>query len=352
MEKETASPIKNVSKIKYKERAFEWWGPSPDKARKVQVSKPKNLSDKRTTLKDAVKEFITDGINLGIGGFVNTRVPIAIVHEIIRQGAKNLTLSFQSQSMTTELLAGAMILDPNRVSIKRVEFAWWAYEVIGLAPLFRYLVANGMVELDDYTNYGMSARFKAAAMGIPFIPTRDHGGTDMELVNRGMMIKCPFTSKNVYLVPACHPDVGIIHVQAADKFGNCRIFGPQCTCPEIAMASINTIITTEEIIPEDSIRKYPNLTEIPFAAVDALIHQPYGGYPGAVYGFYWFDQDHKRMFRDIGEEFRVTGKKNRLEEYYNKYIFSCETFNDFLDKISYEQLSKVKELDGSQAIIL
>ena len=254
--------------------------------------------------------------------------------------------------MTTELLAGAMILDPNRVSIKRVEFAWWAYEVIGLAPLFRYLVADSMVELDDYTNYGMSARFKAAAMGIPFIPTRDHGGTDMELVNRGTMIKCPFTSKNVYLVPACHPDVGIIHVQAADKFGNCRIFGPQCTCPEIAMASINTIITTEEIIPEDSIRKYPNLTEIPFAAVDALIRQPYGGYPGAVYGFYWFDLDHKRMFRDICEEFRVTGRKNRLEEYYNRYIFECKAFDDFLDKIPHEQLSKVKGLDGGQAVIL
>ncbi len=352
MEKARTSLIKNVSKIKYKERAFEWWGPSPDKAREVQISKPKNLRDKRTTLKDAVKEFITDGINLGIGGFVNTRVPIAIVHEIIRQGARNLTLSFQSQSMATELLAGAMVLDATRVSIKRVELAWWSYEIIGLAPLFRYLVTNGMVELDDYTNYGMAARFKAAAMGIPFIPTRDHGGTDMELVNRGMMVKCPFTGDNVYLVPACHPDVAIIHVQAADKFGNCRIFGPQCTCPEIAMASTYMILTAEEIIPEDSIRKYPNLTEIPFPAVDALIHQPYGGYPGAVYGFYWYDQDHKRMFRDICEEFRATGRKNKLEEYYNKYIFSCETFDDSLSKMPYKQLSKAKELDGGQPIIL
>jgi len=351
MEKE-ASLIKNVSKIKYKERAFEWWGPSPAKAREIQVSKPKNLRDKRATLEDAVKEFIKDGINIGIGGFVNVRIPIAIVHEIIRHGAKNLTLSFHSQSLTTELLAGAMILDPTRVSIKRVELAWWAYESIGLAPLFRYLVTNGMIELDDYTNYGMSARFKAAAMGIPFIPTRDHGGTDMELVNRGMMVKCPFTGKNVYLVPACHPDVGIIHVQAADKFGNCRIFGPQCACSEIAVASTYTIVTAEDIIAEDSIRKYPNLTETPFAAVDAVIHQPYGGYPGAVYGFYWFDQEHKEMFRDRGEEFRLTGKKSKLEEYYNKYIFDCKAFDEFLDKIPKKQFSQAKRLDGGQAIIL
>ena len=92
MERE-ASLIKNISKIKYKERAFEWWGPSPAKAREIQVSKPKNLRDKRTKLEDAVKEFIKDEINIGIGGFVNVRTPIAIVHEIIRHGAKNLTLS-------------------------------------------------------------------------------------------------------------------------------------------------------------------------------------------------------------------------------------------------------------------
>ena len=58
------------------------------------------------------------------------------------------------------------------------------------------------------------------------------------------------------------------------------------------------------------------------------------------------------MFRDICEEFRATGRKNKLEEYYNKYIFSCETFDDSLSKMPYKQLSKVKELDGGQPIIL
>jgi len=62
--------------------------------------------------------------------------------------------------------------------------------------------------MDDYTNYGMSARFKAAAMGIEFIPVRDHGGSSMELTNRGKMIKSPFSGKHTYLVPACYPDLG------------------------------------------------------------------------------------------------------------------------------------------------
>ncbi|MEA3442511.1 MAG: CoA transferase [Chloroflexota bacterium] len=352
MEAETCSPIKNISRIKYKEREFEWWGPSPDEARKIQLSKPKELRDKRTTLKEAVTNLIKDGQNLALGGFVNIRIPVAIVHEIIRQGAKDLTLSFQSQSFAADLLFGAMVLDPDRISIKRVEMAYVAYENVGLASLFRYLAENGMIEIDDYTNYGMAARFKAGAMGIPFLPVRDHGGSDMELVNRGKMIKCPFSGKNTYLVPACHPDVGLIHAQVADEYGNCRLFGPLCTDPEIALASTYTIVTAEKIIPSADMRRYPNLTEIPYVAVDAVVNQSYGGHPGLVYGSYWFEEKHRTMFRNIAEEFRVTGKKDKLKEYYDKYIFSCETFDDYIGKLPQQDIRKAADLDGGQPIIL
>jgi len=358
MKKKVSSLIKNVSKLqvdesrKAAEEPFAWWGPSPDDARKAMVAKPKGLHDKRTSLKSAVRKYLHDGVNIGIGGFVNTRVPVAIVHEIIRHGARNLTLSFQSNSICAELLAGAMLLDPDRISIKRVELAWWGYEVIGIAPLLRHLCANGMIKLDDYTNYGMTARFKAAAMGLEFIPVRDHGGSDMELVNRGCMVQSPFTGRNAYLVPACYPDVGILNVTAADMYGNCRIFGAHCTCPEIAMAACHTIATAEQIIPNENIRTYPNLTEIPYTAVDAVIEQRFASYPGACYGFYWFDMEHILMFRSVSEEFRKTGNKDVLKKYYDNYIFGCETYDDFLGKIPYKTFKKIKDMDGGQPIIL
>jgi glutaconate CoA-transferase, subunit A len=330
---------------------FAFWGPTPMEARKAAVAKKKGLHDKRTTLKEAVATHIKDGINLGIGGFVNTRVPVAIIHEIIRHGARDLTLSFQSNSICAELLAGAMILDPDHISIKRIELAWYGYEVIGIAPLFRYLMANGMIELDDYTNYGMSARFKAGAMGIPFIPTRDHGGSDMELLNRGKMIECPFSRENTYLVPACHPDVGIVHVPMADKHGNCRIFGALCTCPEIVQAASASIVTTEQIIPNENIRNYPNLTEIPYPAVDAVVEQPFGATPGACYGYYWFDMPHFLEFRSIGDEFRKTGNKDKLRAYYDQYIFGVDDFDGFLAKKPYKLLKELRLQDGMQPII-
>ncbi len=356
MDKKINSPIRNVSALKYNEQAyekeFEWWGPSPEQARKIMVDKPKGLIDKTMTLKEAVDKHVKDGISIGIGGFVNTRVPVAIIHEIIRHGAKDLTLCFASNSICAELLAGAMILDPDHLSIKRAEIAFWGYEIIGLAPMLRYLTSNSLIQIDDYTNYGLSARFKAGAMGLPFIPVTEMGGSDMELVNRGKMIECPFTGKNVYLVPALNPDLGILHVTACDIYGNGRIFGSLANCPDIAMASTYNIVTAEEIIPNENIRNYPNMTEIPYPAVDAVIKQPFGSFPGASYGHYWFDMAHIAMFRSICEEFRKTGNKDKLKRYYDEYIFGCETYDDFLSKLPYKKLREIKELDGGQPLVL
>jgi glutaconate CoA-transferase subunit A len=337
-----------------RKKNFEYWGPTPKDARKAAVAKKKGLIDKRTTIKEAVDKYIKDGINLGIGGFVNTRVPTAIVWNIVKKGVKDLTLSFQSNSICNEWIAGAMLVSNSKhVSIKRAELAWWGYEIIGIAPLLRYLASNGMIELDDYTNYGMSVRFKAGAMGIPFIPTRDHGGSDMELVNRGAMMKCPFSGDNVYAVPACNPDVGIVHTQACDMYGNARIFGALCTCPEIAQAACHTIMSTEVLLPEEAIRQYPNLTEIPYPVVDAVCEQQFGSWPGAVYGMYWFDMEHFLKFRSLGDEFRKTGNMDGLKRYYDEYFFNCDTWDDFIAKIvPHKKLIDLRNKDRQQPIIL
>lgn len=338
--------------FRFANESFTFWGPSPREARAIAVAKKKGLYDKRTSLKDAVGRYLKDGINIGIGGFINTRTPVASIHEIIRQGARDLTLSFQSNSICCELLAGAMILDPGHLSIRRIELSWSGYEIRGIAPLLRYLMVNKMIRVDDYTAYGMSARFKAGAMGVPFLPTRDHGGSDMELTNRGKMTVCPFTGENIYLVPACHPDLALVHVQASDMYGNCRIFGSHCTCPEIAQAAVNTIVTTEQVIPDSSIRNYPNLTEIPFPVVDAVVDQPFGATPGACYGNYSFDMAQIQEFRDICEDFRKTGNKEKLRVYYDKYIFSVENFDDFLEQKPYPILQELCLNDGNQPVIL
>ncbi len=315
-----------------------WTGLSPDAAREALVNKDKSMRDKRMALKEAVALFIKDGDNIGIGGFVNIRQPVAITHEMVRHGFKNLTLSFQSAGLAGDYLAGAMMLDESRFSIKRIELAYWAHESFGLSPMFRYLAERGKIEMEDWSNYNMSARFKAGAMGLPFLPTRSPLAGDVPSSNRTKIIICPFTRRKIALVPASNPNVAIIHVTAADKYGNCIIRGTDATCPEIAMASAHTIVTCEQLVDHEVIASHPKDVGIPFPAVDAVIHVPFGAYPGACRRHYYFNGDHIRRFHAAAAPMQKGGASGALKAYYDEYIYSIDTFGDFIKKFPADKL--------------
>jgi len=66
MNQQVGSLIRNVSNLgdevlnQVAEAPFQWWGATPEQARKTMVNKPKGLVDKRTTLKEAVQKYIKD----------------------------------------------------------------------------------------------------------------------------------------------------------------------------------------------------------------------------------------------------------------------------------------------------
>ena len=323
-----------------------WTGLSPDEAREALVTKDKSKKDKRMTLKEAVSRFVKPGDNVGIGGFVNIRQPVAICHEMVRQGFKDLTLSFQSAAMAPEILAGAMMIKPDHCSIKRVELAYWGHEAFGLSPAWRYLAERGMIEFEDWSNYNMSARFKAGAMGLPFIPSRGPLGGNIKDTSRTKIIDCPFTGRPIGLLPASHPNVALIHVQAADMYGNCIIRGTDATCAEIAMASAHTIVTCEQLVSHELVTSNPKDIMIPFAAVDAVVEVPYGAYPGACRRHYWFDGDHTRKFLACIAPMCKGGAPDALQAYYDEYIYGVENFGEFLQKIGVNQLLAVKAAEA------
>jgi glutaconate CoA-transferase subunit A len=257
---------------------------------------------------------------------------------MVRQGFKNLTLSFQSAGLGPELLAGAMILNPEKFSIKRIELAYWAHEAFGLSPAWRYLAERGMVEIEDWSNYNMSARFKAGAMGLPFIPTRSPLGGDIKNTSRTKIIDCPFTNRPIGLLPASNPNVAIVHVQAADMYGNCIIRGTDCTCAEIAMASAHTIVTCEQLVSHETITTNPKDVMIPFPAVDAVVEVPFGAYPGACRRHYWFDGDQTRDLLSRIAPMCKGGAPDALQQYYDENIYGVESFDEYLQKIGVKQL--------------
>ena len=326
-----------------------WTGLTPDEAREALVSKDKSKRDKRFTLKEAVDTFIKDGDNVAIGGFVNIRQPIAICHEMIRHGFKDMTFSFQSCGMSMDYLGGAMIVAPDHFSVKRIEFAYWAHESFGLSPIFRYLAEGGMIEMEDWSNFNMSARFKAGAMGVPFLPMRGPLGSDILKMSRARVIDCPFTGSPIVLVPASHPNVAIIHVQNADQYGNCIIRGTDATCPEMAMAAKHTIVTCEQILPHEKIIRKPREVTIPFFAVDAVVQVPFGAYPTSSRRYYYFNKEHIATFHTLAKHLS-RGDVSPLKAYYDEYIFGVKTFADFIDKfpvqkILEEHYSELKNID-------
>ena len=322
-----------------------WTGLSPDEARSYLEQKDKSKRDKRMTMTEAVQTFVKDGDNIGVGGFVNSRQPVAIAHEIIRQGRKDLILSFQSAGLVPDYLLGAMALKPDHLSVQRMEFAYAGHEYAGTSSMMRYMTENEKIFIEDWTNFNMSARFKAGSMGIPFIPIRSGMGGDIEKCNRSQTIQCPFSERNILLIPASHPDVGILHVQEADIYGNCRIKGQTFTCPEIAMASKNVIVTCDKLIDHDIIAMDPTRTSIPFFAVDAVVELPFGSYPTVCHDIHYYDKIHLEYFKGLTDAFRK-GDKEGLAAYYDTYIFGVADTDEFIDQIPYKQLKYAQQTES------
>jgi len=63
---------------------------------------------------------------------------------------------------------------------------------------------TGKVKVTEWTNYSLSARLRAGAMGVPFVPTRNLLGTDTFEYSGSIIVECPYTGKKLALQPALY----------------------------------------------------------------------------------------------------------------------------------------------------
>lgn len=197
-------------------------------------------------------------------------------------------------------------------------------EARGLSPQARRVMEAGDVEVTEWTNYALAVRFKAAAMGLPFLPCRSMLGTDTFRFSAARAIECPFTGQRLTALPALFPDVAAIHVHEADRYGNCRIRGTSVADADLARAAKRLIITCERLIPNDEIRADPTRTMIPFYCVDAVCEVPFGSYPANMPYEYFSDEDHIRQWLDVERE------RAAYQQFLGKYLFGVKDFADYL----------------------
>lgn len=296
------------------------WHDPDDNREFVLKNKSRELKDKRTTAENAVNQYVHDGDYIASGGFGHTRVSMAIVYEIIRQKKRNLVMAGKTAVHDIDLLIGAGCVNKCEVAYS------FGHELRGLSPASRRMVESGKCKVAaEISNAGYQWRFLAGMMGLPFIPSRTMLGTDTGAYSSAKVVKDPFSGKPITLLPAAYPDAAFIHVHRCDMYGNCQIDSIGVEDFELARCARRLIITTEEIIDNEEIRKEPWRTTIPFYVVDAVVEQPYGSHPCNMSGLYWFDED------VIGEWLRVSRTDEGVEEYLKKYVYDTNSFDEYLE---------------------
>src|SRR5919205_24328 len=113
----------------------------------------------------------------------------------------------------------------------------------GLSRVMREHVEAGRVRFEEWSHLGLGLRYRAGAMGVPFLPTLTMLGSDLMSVSEAKTMTCPFTGETVNLVPALFPDVALLHVHRADRFGNCQIDGYGHMDADIARAAAIAVAT-------------------------------------------------------------------------------------------------------------
>jgi glutaconate CoA-transferase subunit A len=270
------------------------------------------------SVSDAVSRLIHDGDYLASGGFGGVRISTAPLHEIVRQRKKNLGLSGHTATHDFQILAAGKCFD-------RCDIAYVVgLEMRGLSPNARRLMESGAVRVTEWSNATLGWRYKAAVMGIPFLPARSILGTDVFKHSAAKEIVCPFTGQKLAAIPALFPDVAIMHVHRADVYGNAQIDGISIADYDMARASKRLIVTTERIVSTDEIRRDPSKTVVPYWLTDAVCHVPYGSYPGNMPYEYYSDEAHLAEWMDAEKD------EVMLDAFMHKYIFGTKNFEEYL----------------------
>jgi acyl CoA:acetate/3-ketoacid CoA transferase alpha subunit len=302
--------------------------PDLEAFRESNRKKPKGLVSKCMTEREAVDQFIENGAYVGIELYGSVRAPMSITREILRQKKRKLRLAGQGVLEADLLLAAGLI--------EELDITYIGLEVYGISHCLRREVESGRIsKCVEWSNAALAWRFKAAAMGVPFIPVRSMLGTDTLKYSAAKVVSCPFTGEPLCLLPALILDVGIIHVHRADEYGNAQIDGIRGFCAELARASKHLIISAEEIVPTEVIRAKPDHTVIPYYLVDAVVHAPYGSHPGEMYYEYQRDEE---MIKDWVEASR---DPETTQTFLEKYIYSVDSHESYLEKVGEARLRKL-----------
>jgi glutaconate CoA-transferase subunit A len=278
--------------------------------------------NKVTSLADAVS-LVNDGDVVALQNMATQAAPMALVRELIRQEKRNLGVVCLVGGMAVDWLSAAGVID-------RFIGAAVSMETFGLCQQYRKAVEEGRVRVEELSETSLNARLGAGARNLPFLPTRGLIGTDLIDLNENLMLfQDPFDGETLVACRALVPDVAFVHAHRADERGNVQ-YEPTILWPDIGImpkAALKTIVTAEEIVDSEVLRRNPDRTVLPGFRVDAVVEVPYGAHPTSFFPRYTYDTkfhlEWTKVARDDGQ----------TKEFLDRYVRAPETQADYLDAV-------------------
>jgi glutaconate CoA-transferase subunit A len=172
--------------------------------------------------------------------------------------------------------------------VRQITAAWVGNVSAGLGHNYRRAVERGTpqsITLEEHSNFSVGLGLLAAAIGVPYLPTRSLLGSDLSRHNPRVRA----VGGGLQHVAAIEPDVAVLHVQRADAEGHAHCWGNLGLVREAGLAARRVILVAEEIGSSELILSDPNRVLLPPHRVVAVVHEPGGAYPSPVQGFYGRD---------------------------------------------------------------
>jgi len=268
-------------------------------------------ADKRATLAEAAA-LVGDGALVALGGGLCSRLPMALVRELIRQGRRDLHLVGSAHSIDVDLLVAAG-------AVKVCEESYVGFEQdLGLAPAFRRAAESGAIQARESCCATILAQLRAAEMGLPFLPVRGVKGTDIGGLHPEYgTVRCPFTGEELVAVPPLRPDVALLHAPLGDRHGNLHLDQPYVLDERFSAASRAVVATVDRLAGTAEVAAAGVV--VPAHLVAAVVEQPFGAHPSSSYPGYAYDRRHLRSYVDA-----ATRGGDALDAYLRSYVHAGE----------------------------
>jgi glutaconate CoA-transferase subunit A len=248
------------------------------------------MLDKRMS-PDAIVAELADGMTIAIGGWATRRKPMALVRAIARSSLKDLTVIAYGGPDVGILAASG--------KLRRLVFAFVSMDQIPIEPHFKAARQAGLDvwEMDEgMLHWGL----RAAAMHLPFLPTRVGIGTAIAEDPQFKTITSPYgDGETLIAMPAIKPDVALLHVHRSDEKGNVLTLSPDPFFDELmARAADRTFVTTEKLVTTAELGLPANARYhlVERSLITGVAEVPFGAHPTSAAPDYQLDLPHLRTY--------------------------------------------------------